>query len=73
MKMTKEEAENLCKDIGEHLTQISRYFPEQFKFSLVGRDPSDPDGGVIVTSDDYFALAEMVHRVALGKDKTKVN
>lgn len=71
--LTHEEAENLLKDVAAKLSEISGYFPHSFKFSLVGRDPDDPEGGVIVSEDDYFEVADMLQRVALGRDKTKVN
>jgi hypothetical protein len=55
------------------LSEISRWFPQDFTFTLVARDPSDPMGGLIVSQDDYMEVASHVQRIALAGDKRKVN
>lgn len=73
MSLTKEQAIELRDEIARKMSEISRYFPASYKFTLIGRDPEDAFGGLIVSDDDYFKAAECVYQLALGFDKTKVN
>jgi hypothetical protein len=73
MSLTVEQAKELRDEIATKLSEISRWFPMDYRFSLVARDPSDINGGLIVSDDDYLEVAEFIQYIALGDDRRKIN
>ena len=54
--------ENLHQTVATHLSEIAALFqkPDEVKMTLIIRTPWLPDGGVVLSDDDYdLAIAEL--------------